>query len=197
MKRRREGKDINRRKNDFRDAEAAAQLLCTGDFTGTKLSQGVYAELCAAYSAYRRLVKERTRITNLLKVLLDGLFPEFTQVLNNPCGLTALSVLSICPVPGVIARMTEKKFVNTIRGGHQGRLMSRKLCAFHYATQTPIGIEAGAKAVIFEILFLVEKLYTTILSEIPRQVSFVSFREPCGTRTHDHLIKSQVLYQLS
>ncbi len=28
LKRRREGKDINRRKNDFRDSEVAAQLLC-------------------------------------------------------------------------------------------------------------------------------------------------------------------------
>ena len=80
LKRRREGKDLNRRKNDFRDAEVAAQLLCSGEFTETRLLQGVYAELRAAYNAYRRLVKERTRITNLVKGLLDGLFPEFTQV---------------------------------------------------------------------------------------------------------------------
>jgi len=108
LKRRREGKDINRRKNDYRDSEVAAQLLCTGEFTETRLQHGVYAELRAAYNAYRRLVKERTRITNLVKGLLDGLFPEFTQVFKDPCGLTALSVLSICPIPRVIAGMTEE-----------------------------------------------------------------------------------------
>ena len=59
LKRRREGKDLNRRKNDYRDSEVAAQLLCTGEFTDTKLSHGVYAELRAAHNAYRRLVKER------------------------------------------------------------------------------------------------------------------------------------------
>jgi len=32
LKRRREGEDINRRKNDFRDAEMAAELLRTGKF---------------------------------------------------------------------------------------------------------------------------------------------------------------------
>ena len=32
LKRRREGKDLNRRKNDYRDSEVAAQLLCTGEF---------------------------------------------------------------------------------------------------------------------------------------------------------------------
>jgi len=158
LKQRWEGKDLNRRKNDYRDSEVAAQLLCTGEFTDTKLQHGVYAELRAAYNAYRRLVKERTRITNLVKGLLDGLFPEFTQVFKDPCGLTALSVLSICPVPVVITKMTEEEFVNAIRAKHQGRLMKRKLCALHYAARTSIGIEAGAQSVSSEISFLVEKL---------------------------------------
>jgi len=158
LKRRREGKDLNRRKNDYRDSEVAAQLLCTGEFTDTKLQHGVYAELRAAYNAYRRLVKERTRITNLVKGLLDGIFPEFTQVFKDPCGLTALSVLSICPVPNIIAQMTEEEFVNAIRAKHQGRLMRKKLRALHYAARTSIGIEADAWSVSTELTFLVEKL---------------------------------------
>jgi hypothetical protein len=159
LKRRREGKDLNRRKNDYRDSEVAAQLLCTGEFTETQLRHGVYAELHAAHNAYRRLVKERTRITNLVKGLLDGLFPEFTQVFKDPCGLTALSVLSICPVPEVITAMTEDEFVNIIRTGHQGLLMRKKLRALHYTAKTSIGIDAGALSVSTEISFLVEKLH--------------------------------------
>jgi len=159
LKRRREGKELNRRKSDFRDAEVAAQLLCSGEFTETKLPQGVYAELRAAYNTYHRLVKERTRITNLLKGLLDGLFPEFTEVFKDPCGQTALSVLSTCPVPRIIAGMTEEKFVNTIMAGHQGRLMRRKLRALHYVAQSSIGIRAGAQSVSSEISLLIEKLH--------------------------------------
>jgi transposase len=94
LKRRREGKDLNRRKNDYRDSEVAAQLLCTGEFVESTLPQGVYAELRTAHNAYRRLVKERTRITNLLKALLDSLFPEFAHVFKDPCGATAMTVLS-------------------------------------------------------------------------------------------------------
>ncbi len=94
LKRRREGKDLSHRKNDYRDAEVAAQLLCTGEFVERVIPQGIYAELRAAHNAYRRLVKERTRITNPIKGLLDGLFPEFVQFFKDPCGLTALSVLS-------------------------------------------------------------------------------------------------------
>jgi len=158
LKRRREGKDLNRRKNDFRDAQVAAELLCTGEFTETKLPQGVYAELRGSYSAYRRIVKERSRITNLLRGLLDNLFPEFTQVFKDPCGKTAMTVLSICPVPSVIAAMAQDKFLEMIRTGHQGRLMTRKLCTLHHAAQTSVGVKSGASSVALEISFLVEKL---------------------------------------
>ena len=52
----------DRRKNDFRDAEMAAGVLCTGDFTETRLLQGVYADLRSTHSANFRLVKERTSV---------------------------------------------------------------------------------------------------------------------------------------
>ena len=158
LKRRREGKDLNRRKNDYRDSEVAAQLLCTGEFVESVIPQGVYAELRTAHNAYRRLVKERTRITNLTKGLLDSLFPEFTQIFKDPCGLTALSVLSTCIIPKVIAGMTEDEFVTTIEAKHQGRLMRKKLRVLHYSARTSIGINAGARSVSSEISFLVEKL---------------------------------------
>ena len=157
LKRRREGKGLNRRKNDYRDSEVAAQLLCTGEFTESKLPQGVYAELRAAHNAYRRLVKERTRITNLLKGLLDSLFPEFTQVFKDPCALTAMSVLSTCAIPKVISNMSEDEFVTTVKAGHHGRLMRKKLLVLHHMARTSIGIEASAGSVSMEISFLVEK----------------------------------------
>jgi transposase len=159
LKRRREGKDINHRKNDYRDSEVAAQLLCTGEFVESVIPQGVYAELRTSHNAYQRLVKERTRITNLVKGLLDALFPEFTQVFKDPGGLTALSVLSTCPIPKLIAGMTEDEFVATIEARHKGRrLMRKKLKTLHYSAKTSIGINAGARSVSSEIAFLVDKL---------------------------------------
>jgi len=159
LKRRREGKDLNHRKNDYRDSEVAAQLLCTGEFVESTVPQGVYAELRTAHNAYRRLVKERTRITNLMKGLLDGLFPEFVQVFKDPCAVTALCVLSCCAVPSVIAGMKEDEFVAIIEAHYQGRrLMRRKLEALHHVAKASIGIAAGARSVASEITFLVEKL---------------------------------------
>jgi transposase len=127
LKRMRDSRDINRRKNDYRDAEMAAGVLLTGDFTETKLPQGVYADLRGTYSAYFRLSRERTRIVNLMKGLLDGLFPEFTTVFKNPCGCTALAVLSTSPAPASIAGMSEDFFVETIRARRRGRTCCRSL----------------------------------------------------------------------
>ena len=159
LKRRREGKDLNKRKNDYRDAEVAAQLLCTGEFVESVIPQGVYAELRTAHNNYRRLVKERTRITNLLKGLLDSLFPEFVRVFKDPCGLTALSVLSTCSIPCVICKMSEDEFITEIETYHHSkRLMRRKLRELYDIANASIGIEAGAHSLSIEVIFLVEKL---------------------------------------
>jgi transposase len=159
LKRRREGKDINKRKNDYRDAEVAAQLLCNGEFIESVIPQGVYAELRTAHNNHRRLVKERTRIINLLKGLLDALFPEFVQVFKDPCGVTALSVLSTCSIPHAIAWMRKDEFIAEIEAHHHGgHLMRRKLGELHEIAGQSIGIEAGSRSLSLEVFFLVEKL---------------------------------------
>jgi hypothetical protein len=159
LKRRREGRDLNRVKNDYRDAEVAAELLRTGEFTETRLPQGVYAELRAAYNAYRRLVKGRARSLNLLKGLLDGLSPEFCQVFKDPAGKTALAVLSLCPVPRAIAGMTVEQFVGAIKGGYgEPRLKLSKLRALHHVAQTSIGIQSGTQSLSIELSLSVQRL---------------------------------------
>lgn len=159
LKRGRDGEDINHSKNDFRDAKMAAELLRTGKFTETKLPQGIYAELRAAFSTYRRIVHDRSRTINLLKGLLDGLFPEFTQIFKDPTGKTALAVLSQCPVPMVITKMEVEEFIDAVRDAFQGQKPKvRKLRALHEAAQISIGIRAGAESVAFELSLLAKRL---------------------------------------
>ena len=99
---------------------------------------------------------------NLVKSLLDGLFPEFVRVFKDPGGLTSLSVLATCSIPGVIVGMTENEFIAIIEGQHHGRRLRRKkLGELRSLAKTSIGIEAGARSLSIEVSFLVEKLKLT------------------------------------
>ncbi len=152
LKRRREGEDLDRRKNDFRDATMAAELLRTGKFTESELPQGTYAELRAAYHAYRRVRSQQTRIVNLIRGLLDGLFPEFRQVFKFIQGKTSLAVLSVCPVPFAIARMPRERFIRIAREASPGdHLVLDKLRALHGAAQQSAGVIAGSDSIASEI----------------------------------------------
>lgn len=159
LKRRREGDDVDRRKNDYHDAETAAELLRTGVFTETRLAEGTYAELRAAYHAYHRLGDEITRASNLLGSLLDGAFPEFCHVFRDIDSKTALAVLDAYPLPHTIAAMGPKEFQEaTLRRCKGMRIVRKKLAEIHEAAIESIGIKAGSNAVSLEISMLVERL---------------------------------------
>lgn len=159
LKRRREGDDLTRRKTDYRDATAAAELLRTGQFTETRLLDTAYAELRALHQARRRLTKEYTRGRNLLRGLLDGVFPEFCAVFKDPTGQTALAVLSACPVPAEIAAQPVAEFLRTVRSARDGkRVAVKKVRALHVAAATSVGVKAGAQGVRLELQLLVPRL---------------------------------------
>ena len=159
LKRRREGEDLNRRKNDFRDAEMAAELLRTGKFTESRLLYGLYSEIRAAFGAYRRLRKESTMHINTLKGLLDAVFPEFTEVFKDPCGKTAMAVLLSSPIPHIIAETQASQLIESVRANFSGKgLKSKKILGLHAVASSSIGIREGAEAVSEEIALLVERI---------------------------------------
>ncbi len=166
LKRRREGEDLNRSKNDYRDAEMAAELLRTGKFVSTRLPYGVWAELRAAHSAYQRLVKDGSRARNTLKGLLDGVFPEFCSVFKNPCGKAALAVLSSGVTPAVIASLKPAVFVDLVRQHFQGReLAVKKLLELHCLAGNTAGVQPGAGAVAKEITYLAKRLSLMMMQQ--------------------------------
>ena len=162
-KRMREGKDINRAKNDMRDARVMAELVISNGLPKTNLPQGIYAELRAVYNAYQRLIKERSRTLNRMKSLLDQLFPEFCMVFNDVCSKTAMQVLSCCLVPADIARMQEDQFIARIRGGFTGRALKiQSLQKLYRLGKTSIGAEAGARGIAVELSFMTQQLLLLI-----------------------------------
>src|SRR5512138_1671451 len=83
VKRHREGDQLDRAKDDDRDARMIADLLRTGKFTETRLRTGGYAELQQGYALYWRLRHARARHLTVLTNSVRPVFPEMQQVLKE------------------------------------------------------------------------------------------------------------------
>jgi transposase len=94
VKKHREGDQLDRSKDDVRDAFAIADLLRTGKFTETQLLHGPYAELRQYATLYERLRCEIVRQKNRLHSAVGQLFPELTRVFKDLSGLTARAMLT-------------------------------------------------------------------------------------------------------
>lgn len=159
LKRQRDGNDLMRRKNDYRDAEMAAQLLREGKYTWTTLPYGSYADLKAAHGLHQQLVFQAAQVKQQLIAALDGLFPEFMTVFKSVDGQTALTVLTTCPNPATIAAMSAEELVERISrflGDH--RLAVRKVQMLHKVASRTAGVRAGADAQAVGVQLMADRL---------------------------------------
>ena len=106
VNRHREGDQLDRAKDDWRDAfvtphlpvgAGVAELLRTGKFTETQLRGGAYAELQIGHATYWRLRQDRGRQLILLTNSLRQVFPEISHVFKDLTCLTAQAVLRAGP----------------------------------------------------------------------------------------------------
>lgn len=121
VKRHREGDQLDRSKDDWRDAFVIADLLRDGKFTQSHLPHGAYAELQTGYTAYQRLRRDRGRQVTLLVNTVRQLFPEFEQVFKDVSGATAAAVICAGLEPPAIRTQGEATFVASVRNHFTGR----------------------------------------------------------------------------
>lgn len=126
VKRHREGDQLDRSKDDERDAAVIADLVRTGKVTQTRLPQGVYAELQSGYVAFQRLRRDRGRQLVLLINTLRQLFPEVEQVFQDLTGITARAVLATGLSPAAIRQQSEAEFLAAVRRTGIGQRLAWK-----------------------------------------------------------------------
>jgi transposase len=124
VKRHREGDQLDRSKDDWRDAFTIADLLRQGKFTETRLPHGVYAELHTGYIAYQRLRRDRGRQATLLVNAVRQLFPEFEPVFKDVSGATAGAVICAGLLPHLISAHNEDLFLASVRSHFTGQHLS-------------------------------------------------------------------------
>jgi transposase len=93
VKKHREGDQLDRSKDDDRDAFTIGDLLRTGKFTETRLLHGQYAELRQYVTLHQRLERDVRRQKNLIRHTAGQLFPELSRVFKDFTGETALTML--------------------------------------------------------------------------------------------------------
>jgi transposase len=167
VKKHREGDQLDRSKDDVRDAFTIADLLRTGKYTETQLLHGTYAELRQYATLYERLRCEMTRHKNRLQSAVGQLFPEVKRVIKDLTGQTAVAMLKNHAAAAVICDLSADDFVTAIRRDYQGsRLCVSKLRQAHALAAISVGLEDGVEALQLlarqqlQILALLQKQQT-------------------------------------
>ena len=147
VKKHREGDQLDRSKDDVRDAFTIADLLRTGKFTETQLLHGQYAELRQYATLYERLRCEIVRQKNRLHSAVGQLFPELTRVFKDLFGLTAIAMLRNHAAAAVIRDLSEEDFITAARADFEGqRMFVSKLRRAHALAATSVGVQEGVQA---------------------------------------------------
>ena len=163
VKKHREGDQLDRSKDDVRDAFTIADLLRTGKYTETQLLHGNYAELRQYATLYERLGCEMTRHKNRLHSAVGQLFPEVKRVFKDLTGLTAVAMLQNHAAAAVIRELSVEEFIAAVRRDYEGRrLRVSKLRQAHALAAVSVGLKDGVQALQ---LMVKQQLQTLALLE--------------------------------
>jgi len=104
-----------RAKTDRLDATTIARVLLSGEARVGYVPDELIATYRELERLHSQLTAESARYQNEIQALLVVLFPEFTQVFADPCGATALGVLTRYPGAAAIAEASVEAVTATLR----------------------------------------------------------------------------------
>jgi len=159
VRKHREGDQIDRSKDDPRDAFFIADLLRTGKYTETRLLHGLYAELRQYVTLHDRLQRDIGRQKSLLHNGVGQVFPELVWVFKGLTGETALAMLRSHAVAATVRKMSQAEFIDAVRVDFRGRrLMISKLCQAHELAANSVGLVDGSEALQLAVRLHIERL---------------------------------------
>jgi transposase len=159
VKKNREGDQLDRSKDDNRDAFTIGDLLRTGKYTQTRLLHGAYAELRQYVTLYTRVQRDVRRQKTLIRNIAGQLFPELSRVFKDFAGETALALLRHHAAAAVIRSMSPQAFIAGVRADFRGtRLMVSKLRRAHGLAANSVGLKQGVQALQLALRLHIEAL---------------------------------------
>jgi transposase len=161
VKKNREGDQLDRSKDDNRDAFTIGDLLRTGKYTETRLLHGAYAELRQYVTLYTRLQRDVRRQKTFIRNTAGQLFPELPRVFKDFTGETASAMLRHHAASVAVRRMPQETFIASVRADFQGRrLQVAKLRRAHVLAKRSVGLDDGVEALQLALRTHIETLKT-------------------------------------
>jgi transposase len=161
VKKHREGDQLDRSKDDLRDAFTISDLLRTGKYTETRLLHGGYAELRQYSTLYERLRRDTGRQKTIIRNTAGQLFPELSQVFKDFTAGTALAMLRHHAAATVVRELSQDAFIAGVRADFRGqRLQVSKLRRAHVLAANSVGLKDGVQALRLSLRLHIEALAT-------------------------------------
>jgi transposase len=146
VKKHREGDQLDRSKDDRRDAFIIGDLLRTGKYTETQLLHGDYAELRQLATVYDRLQHDRRRQMTLVRSSAGQLFPELAREFKDFTGATASALLRRHAAASMVRQLSLTSFLAEVRADFHGqRLLVSKLRRIHTRAARSVGLSDGVQ----------------------------------------------------
>jgi transposase len=188
VKKYREGDQLDRSKDDRRDAVQIAELSRNGKTTQTQLQKGAYEDLRQYATLYHQLMQSIRREKTILWGLVGQVFPEMVRAFKDLEGETYQALLMTCPAAATIRQLSLDVFLTQVRAAYSGkRLCVSKLKHVYQLAARSIGVTEGLQAIQLAI-----QVHLTQLQVFETQLEQVA-----GAMTARLFSLPEVLYLLS
>ena len=171
VKKHREGNQLDRSKDDRRDAGQIAELSRNGHYTETRLQKGAYEELRQYATLYDQLIQGLRREKNVLWGLVGQVFPELPRVFKDLTGETCQAFLGSFAAAASLRQLNIDDFITQVRKAFSGKkLCVSKLHQVYQLATSSIGVTEGLQAIQLAIQVHLAELHT-LQEQLKRVVS--------------------------
>jgi transposase len=173
-------KQIRKTQTDKIDARHIATLLKNGDWRPA-IIPGELAMTCRQLSRlWYALLRQRSRLKQLIRCKLEWLWPEFEGQLSDPLCITGRAILQVSPTPAELLRLPEPALRERIEKTSRGRLGDELVQRLRSAAAQSIGMTRGAAGGGLAIRLLLEQLQATqpVRQRLEEQIAAMSRQLP-------------------
>jgi transposase len=178
-------REVRKRKTDKLDAQRIAVLLKNGNYRSA-LIPGELAMTCRLVTRLRyRLVRQQTRLKQLVQAHLHPAWPEYETLFANPFSVTSRKLLAENPVPTDVLQWDEDRLSEFLRKTSRGKHGSQRAQDIRKAAQDSVGMRRGLPGTRLALQVLLEQMDNTepLLQKLKEQIESLGQQIPLYLHT--------------